>query len=60
MKLIAATLTAPLKFYRRFISPYTPASCRFSPTTPLQTTWSYCLTLPMTVASLRTRLPLCL
>ena len=32
MKLIAAILTAPLKFYRRFISPYTPASCRFSPT----------------------------
>ena len=32
MKLIAAILTAPLKFYRRFISPYTPASCRFTPT----------------------------
>ena len=32
MKLIAAILTAPLKFYRRFISPLTPASCRFSPT----------------------------
>jgi len=32
VKLITATLTAPLKFYRRFISPYTPASCRFSPT----------------------------
>jgi len=24
--------TAPLKLYRRFISPYTPATCRFSPT----------------------------
>ena len=25
-------LTAPLRFYRRFISPWTPATCRFSPT----------------------------
>jgi putative membrane protein insertion efficiency factor len=32
VSLLSATLTAPLRFYRRFISPLTPASCRFSPT----------------------------
>ena len=32
MSLLGHLLTAPLKFYRRFISPYTPATCRFSPT----------------------------
>jgi putative membrane protein insertion efficiency factor len=25
-------LTAPLRFYQRFISSWTPATCRFSPT----------------------------
>lgn len=25
-------VTAPIVFYRRFISPYTPPSCRFQPT----------------------------
>ena len=32
MSLLGHLLTAPLKLYRRFISPYTPATCRFSPT----------------------------
>jgi len=27
-----ALLTMPIRFYRRFISPYTPAACRFEPT----------------------------
>ncbi|MBR7028226.1 MAG: membrane protein insertion efficiency factor YidD [Bacteroidaceae bacterium] len=27
-----AILTAPIKFYRRYISPYTPPACRFTPT----------------------------
>jgi hypothetical protein len=25
-------LIAPIRFYRRFISPYTPPSCRYTPT----------------------------
>ena len=29
---LAALLTAPLRFYRRFLSPLKPATCRFSPT----------------------------
>ena len=32
MSLLGNVLTAPLRFYRRFISPYTPATCRCSPT----------------------------
>ena len=32
MSPIGYVLTAPLRFYRRFISPWTPATCRFSPT----------------------------
>ena len=31
-RLIAAILILPIRGYRRWISPYTPASCRFSPT----------------------------
>ena len=27
-----AVLVAPIEFYRRAISPYTPPSCRFTPT----------------------------
>lgn len=30
--LLVAALTAPIEFYRRFISPLTPPSCRFTPT----------------------------
>ncbi len=32
MSPLGLILTAPLRFYRRFISPWTPATCRFSPT----------------------------
>ena len=32
MNPVKAVLTAPLRFYRRFISPWTPSTCRFSPT----------------------------
>jgi putative membrane protein insertion efficiency factor len=32
MNFLGRVLTAPLRLYRRFISPYTPATCRFSPT----------------------------
>ena len=32
MSPLGYVLTAPLRFYRRFISPWTPATCRFSPT----------------------------
>ena len=31
-RLLAAGLAAPVKIYRGAISPYTPPSCRFSPT----------------------------
>ena len=27
-----ALLVAPIRFYQRFVSPYTPPSCRFVPT----------------------------
>lgn len=30
--LLVLLLTMPIRFYRRFISPFTPASCRFTPT----------------------------
>ena len=30
--LIVALLVAPIRFYRAFISPLTPPSCRFTPT----------------------------
>lgn len=30
--LLVAVLTAPIEFYRKFISPLTPPSCRFTPT----------------------------
>ena len=29
---IAWLLVLPIRFYQRFITPYTPASCRFTPT----------------------------
>ncbi len=32
MKLIAKILILPILFYQKFISPYTPASCRYYPT----------------------------
>ena len=32
MSPLGQVLTAPLRFYRRFISPWAPATCRFSPT----------------------------
>jgi putative membrane protein insertion efficiency factor len=28
---VLASLTAPIRFYRRFLSPLTPPSCRFHP-----------------------------
>lgn len=28
----AAVLVAPIRFYQRFITPYTPATCRYHPT----------------------------
>lgn len=31
-RLMAQGLILPIKAYRRFISPYTPPSCRFTPT----------------------------
>ena len=31
-KAIASLLILPIRFYRRFISPLTPPSCRFTPT----------------------------
>lgn len=31
-RLFVTILTAPIRFYRRFISPYTPPACRFTPT----------------------------
>lgn len=31
-RLMAQSLILPIKAYRRFISPYTPPSCRFTPT----------------------------
>lgn len=31
-RLVASILIAPIRVYRRWISPYTPPSCRFSPT----------------------------
>jgi putative membrane protein insertion efficiency factor len=31
-QLVIAGLTAPIRFYRRFLSPLTPPSCRFHPT----------------------------
>ncbi|QJD82263.1 membrane protein insertion efficiency factor YidD [Cohnella herbarum] len=32
MKIARRTLQAPIRFYRTFISPLTPPSCRFLPT----------------------------
>lgn len=32
MKLLARVLVLPLRAYRRLISPWKPATCRFSPT----------------------------
>jgi putative membrane protein insertion efficiency factor len=32
MSLVSSIATAPISFYRRFISPYKPRMCRFSPT----------------------------
>ncbi|WP_233566607.1 membrane protein insertion efficiency factor YidD [Cohnella endophytica] len=32
MKIARRTLQAPIRFYRNFISPLTPPSCRFLPT----------------------------
>lgn len=29
---LTGLLVAPIRFYRRFISPWTPPTCRFSPT----------------------------
>lgn len=29
---VAAVLIAPIRFYRRFLSPMSPPSCRFQPT----------------------------
>ena len=31
-RLAVAGLSAPIRFYRRFLSPLTPPSCRFHPT----------------------------
>ena len=31
-KLIVALLVAPIRFYRRFISPMLPPACRYTPT----------------------------
>ena len=31
-RFVRALVTAPLRFYRRFLSPLKPPSCRFSPT----------------------------
>jgi putative membrane protein insertion efficiency factor len=32
VKFVRAVATAPLRFYRRFLSPLKPPMCRFSPT----------------------------
>ena len=32
LRLLSATLIAPRQFYRKAISPFTPPSCRFTPT----------------------------
>ena len=32
MSPLAWLLTLPIRFYRRFITPWTPATCRFRPT----------------------------
>lgn len=32
MSLVRRIATAPLRFYRRFLSPFKPPMCRFSPT----------------------------
>ena len=32
MKLLNALLTSPIRLYQRWISPWTPAMCRFRPT----------------------------
>ncbi|WP_130608140.1 membrane protein insertion efficiency factor YidD [Cohnella abietis] len=32
MRIARRTLQAPIRFYRKFISPLTPPSCRFLPT----------------------------
>ena len=32
MKLLRRLFTAPIRFYRRFLSPLKPPMCRFSPT----------------------------
>ncbi|EFA45168.1 conserved hypothetical protein YidD [Hallella bergensis DSM 17361] len=31
-RVLAWVLIQPIEFYQRFITPYTPASCRFTPT----------------------------
>lgn len=31
-RLLAAVLIFPIRFYQRFISPFTPPTCRFTPT----------------------------
>ncbi len=31
-RILVFLLSAPIKFYRRYISPYTPPACRFTPT----------------------------
>lgn len=31
-QLLGAILIAPIRFYRQFVSPLTPPSCRFTPT----------------------------
>lgn len=31
-RLLAAVLILPIRFYQRFISPFTPPTCRFTPT----------------------------
>lgn len=32
MRLLGMVLLIPISFYQRFISPFTPPSCRFTPT----------------------------
>ena len=32
MRILRRLVVLPIRFYRRFISPWTPATCRFSPT----------------------------
>ena len=31
-RLVSFALSAPIHFYRRFISPFSPPACRFQPT----------------------------